>query len=167
MYKYQSSENCMNCFDNKFCGLVQIPSLPLKGPKPFDQIIHYIHKAIEGEAITAEFYCKLLKEAPNKLHKDFIEHAYNDELEHIQVFTKLFCYYTDISPQYHVTPICVPCYKDGLLKAMLDELETVNFYRNVQLSTTDQLIIDTFYMVMVDELEHATLFSTLYSICVK
>ena len=37
------------------------------------------------------------------------------------------------------------------------------FYRDVQLSTTDQLIRDTFYLAMVDELEHATMFSTLYN----
>jgi hypothetical protein len=29
----------------------------------------------------------------------------------------------------------------------------------------DQVIIDTFYMVMVDEQSHATIFSTLYNSC--
>ena len=47
--------------------------------------------------------------------------------------------------------------------ALEDELEAAEFYRDVQLSTNDQLIKDTFYFAMVDELEHATMFSTLYN----
>ncbi|MDF2943482.1 MAG: hypothetical protein K0S01_2340 [Herbinix sp.] len=164
MYKYQSSNKSSIC-EGKFCNNVQIPSLPLKGPKPFDQILCYIHKSIKDEATAADFYCRLLKNAPNKLHKDFIEHAYHDELEHIQIFTKLYCYYTDTIPEYIIDPICIPNYKEGLLIALVGELEVVEFYRNVQLSTTDQLIIDTYYMVMVDELEHATMFSTLFNNC--
>lgn len=165
MYQYQESDKYSNCFDNKFCNFVQIPSLPLKGPKSFDHILHSIHKAIEGEANTAEFYRHLLKEAPNKLHCDFIQHAYDDELEHLQILTRLFCYYTDTEPRYHIEPVSCPCYKDGLLKALIGELETVEFYRNIQLSTMDQVIINTFYMVMVDEQSHATMFSTLYGTC--
>jgi rubrerythrin len=126
-----------------------------------------IHKAIEGEEAAAEFYSRLLKEAPNKLHKDFIEHVYNDELEHKQIFSKLYCYYTDSLPPLHFDPIPYPCYKEGLLAALIAELETVKFYKNVQLSTTDQLIRDTFYLAMVDEQEHATIFSTLFSTCIE
>jgi rubrerythrin len=165
MFQYQPSEKCSDCFNNKFCDNVQIPSLPLKGPKSFDQILHFIHKAIEEEANAADFYRHLLKEAPNKLHCQFIQQAYDDELEHLQIFTKLYCYYTDKQPEYHVTPVCISCYKEGLLKALIDELRAVEFYRNVQLSTMDQVIINTFYMVMVDEQTHATLFSTLYGTC--
>lgn len=165
MFQYQSSDKILNCFDNKFCNNIQIPSLPLRGPKSFDQILHYIHKAIEDEANAADFYRHLLKEAPNKLHCEFIQHAYEDELEHLQIFTKLYVYYTDCEPKYCVNPVCIPCYRDGLLKALIGELEAVEFYRNVQLSTMDQVIIDTFYMVMVDEQGHATMFSTLYNSC--
>ncbi len=163
MIEYHPSKD--NYCDSKFCNNVQIPSLPLRGPKCFDQIIHYIHKAIEDEAITADFYCHLLKEAPNKLNREFIEHAYRDELEHLQIFSKLYCYFTDTDPKYHITPVSYPCYKEGLLLALIGEMKTVEFYRDVQLSTTDQLIRDTFFMVMVDEQEHATMFSTLYSTC--
>ena len=163
MFQYQASDHFTNCFDSKFCDNVQIPSLPLKGPKSFDQILHFIHKAIEDEANAADFYRHLLKEAPNKLHCEFIQHAYDDELEHLQIFIKLYRYYTDCEPKYCVNQAPFPCYRDGLLAALIGELKAVNFYRNVQLSTMDQVIIDTFYMVMVDEQEHATMFSTLYN----
>ncbi len=165
MFDYCSCNKFYDNHSNKMCNNVQIPSLPLKGPKPFEEIIHDICKAIEGEAAAADFYCHLLKEAPNKLHGEFIEHAYRDELEHLQMFTKLYCYYTDEEPKYEVKPIRYPCYKEGLLTALIGELETVEFYRNVQLSTMDQVIIDCFYLAMVDELEHATMFSTLFNTC--
>jgi rubrerythrin len=116
----------------------------------------------KNKYISCEF-TRLLKEAPNKLGKEFIEHAYHDELEHKQIFSKLYCYYTDSTPACHIEPVGYPCYKEGLLAALISELETVEFYKNVQLSTTDQLIRDTFYLAMVDEQEHATMFSTLYS----
>ena len=163
MFQYQANEKFTNCFDNVFCGNVQIPNLPLKGPKCFDQILHYIHKSIEAEANAADFYRCLLKEAPNKLSCELIQRVYDDELEHLQIFKKLYYYYTDCEPKYCVTPIPFPCYREGLLKALIGELDAVRFYRNVQLSTMDQVIIDTFYMVMVDEQSHATIFSTLYN----
>lgn len=163
MFQYQASEKYNHCFDNKLCGNVQIPSLPLKGPKSFEQILNYIQKAIEDEANAADFYRHLLKDAPNKLHCEFIQHAYEDELEHLQMFIKLFYYYTDCEPKYCVTPTCYSSYRDGLLKALMGELNAVEFYRDVQLSTMDQVIIDTFFLAMVDEQEHATMFSTLYN----
>jgi len=88
MHSCHSFDNCLNC-DSKLCNNVQIPSLPLRGPKPFDQIIHYIHKSIIDEATTIEFYCRLFKEAPNKLNRDLIGLALDDEREHLQIFTKL------------------------------------------------------------------------------
>ncbi len=166
MFAFHPSDRYNNC-DSKFCNNVQIPCLPLKGPKPFDQILYYIYKAIMGEASTIEFYCHLLKDCPGKIHREFIEGIIADEREHLDMFTKLYCYYTDEIPRYECKPIPFPCYKDGLMIAMLGELETVEFYRDVQLSTTDQLIIDSFFMAMVDEQTHATLFSTLLCSCNK
>jgi rubrerythrin len=163
MFKYQEAEKFSFCFDNKFCNNVQIPCLPLKGPKSFDQILCLIKKAIEDEANAADFYRHLLKDAPNKLHCEFIQHAYDDEVCHLQILTRLYLYYTDCDPKYCITPVCYPCYRDGLLKALIDEIKAVEFYRDIQLSTMDQVIRDTFFMIMVDEQEHATMFSTLYS----
>ncbi len=142
---------------------IQIPQLPILGPYSFQQIIQYIHEAIVGEATAAEFYSRLLEDAPDELHREFIEHAYEDELEHLYAFKKLYCHLTGQRPYYTITPVEYPNYKEGILIALKDELEAAEFYRNIQLSTTDQLIKDTFYFAMVDELEHATQFSTLYN----
>ncbi|MCG1012368.1 ferritin-like domain-containing protein [Tepidanaerobacter sp. GT38] len=141
---------------------LQIPNLPVLGPTSFGKIIQYIYKSIVDEATAAEFYGALLRQAPDALHMEFIQHARQDELDHLQAFIKLYRHYTGKMPQYAPNPVQYPSYKAGILQALKSELEAAEFYRDVQLSTTDQLIRDTFYFAMVDELEHATQFSTLY-----
>jgi len=141
----------------------QIPNLPILGPTSFGDILQFIYKAIVDEATAAEFYGELLQQAPDPLHREFIQHAREDELTHLQAFIKLYHYFTGKMPQYAIRPIMYPSYKGGILQALKSELEAAEFYRDVQLSTTDQLIRDTFYFAMVDELEHATQFSTLYN----
>lgn len=142
---------------------IQIPQMPILGPYSFHQIIQFIYEAIVGEATAAEFYTRLLEDAPDELHREFIEHARDDELEHLHAFTRLYCYLTGHMPQYTITPVVYSSYKEGIFMALKDELEAGEFYRDIQLSTMDKLIRDTFYFAMVDELEHATMFSTLYN----
>ncbi|MBY0121823.1 ferritin-like domain-containing protein [Bacillus sp. S/N-304-OC-R1] len=140
-----------------------IPNLPLLGKETMDQLIKNTMKAIVDEATAADFYSRLLKEAPNNLHKEFVQHARNDELEHLEAFKKLYTYLTGKTPQYRIVPSQYPNYKAGLLMALKDELKAAEFYRNVQLSNTDQLVKDTFLFAMVDEIEHGTQFGVLYN----
>ncbi len=140
----------------------QIPNKPLLGPHRFDRLLDNIHQSIVDEATAAEFYSRLLKEAPDPLHERFIRHAYEDELEHLQVFERLYTHFTGRAPRYTIDPVEYETYREGLLLALEDELDAAEFYRDVQLSTTDQLVRDSFYHAMVDELEHATMFSVLY-----
>ncbi len=140
----------------------QIPQKPLLGPHRFARVLSNIERAIVDEATAAEFYYRLLREAPDPLHERFIRHAYRDELEHLQVFEQLYIHFTGRDPQYTIDPVQYETYREGLLLALEDELEAAEFYRDVQLSTTDQLVRDSFYLAMVDELEHATMFGVLY-----
>lgn len=137
--------------------------LPILGPVSFQEILEYIYDSIVEEATAAEFYGRLLKEAPDELHREFIKHAKEDELEHLENFIKLYYYFTGHIAYYVITPVEYSTYKEGILRALKDELEAAEFYRDVQMSTTDQSIKDNFYFAMVDELEHSTQFSTLYN----
>jgi rubrerythrin len=139
------------------------PFLPLLGEHSFDELMKHIHQSIVDEATAADFYVRLLKETPDALHRDFVQHAHDDELEHLEAFTKLYTHFTGKKPQYKIKPVKFSNYKAGILKALKDELEAVEFYRNVQLSCTDPLVRDTFYFAMVDELEHSTKFGVLYN----
>lgn len=142
---------------------LQIPQMPILGPPDFGLFLHNLYEAIVGEATAIDFYYRLLREAPNELHREFIEHAYKDEMEHLEAFTRLYCYFTGYKPQYTITPVQYRSYREGLLLAMQDELEAAEFYRDFIISSTDQLVRDTFFMAMTDEMEHATRFGFLYN----
>lgn len=142
---------------------LQIPELPVVGPPNFKKLLQNIYNSIVDEATAADFYYRLAREAPNQLHREFINHAYQDELEHLEAFTRLYGYFTGQTPQYNITPVQYQNYAEGLLMAFKDELEAAEFYKEIILSSTDQLVRDTFFLAMGDELEHATRFGFLYN----
>lgn len=129
----------------------------------FDKLIKTIYDSIVNEANTARFYTRLLKEAPNRLHKDVIEHARNDELKHMQAFTQLYASFVGHFPHIRMERVQDTQYKEALSKAIKGEMEAVELYRDVQLSTTDAMVRDAFYMAMADEMEHASKFEALYN----
>ncbi len=150
-------------FMNK-CNLeMQLPQMPILGPHDFDLLLQNIEQAIVDEATAADFYRRLLDEAPDELHEEFIEHAYEDELEHLEAFQGVYEHFTGHEMPYEVAPVEWDTYQEAILMALMDELEAVEFYRDIQLSTTDQLVRDVFFHAMVDELEHATQFGVLYN----
>jgi rubrerythrin len=125
-------------------------------------MVEAVLKAIIGEATAVDLYSRLAKQAPNTLQRTFIEDALNDEQKHLQAFKKLYVYLTGRQPQYRIQPVTFQSYKEGLLYAMKDELEAHSYYSNMTLSTTDQLIRDTFLFAANDEIEHALTFSFNY-----
>jgi rubrerythrin len=163
IFNYQDDISCMDYNHDPSIAQSQIPNLPILGPQSFQKTLRNIHKSIVDEATAAELYSRLLKEAPDELHREFISHAYHDELEHLEVFSKLYVYFTETPPQYTIHPIRYSNYKEGVKLSLKDELKAGEFYRDVILSTTDPLVKDTFFHAMVDELEHATQFGVLYN----
>ncbi|MBF7083103.1 ferritin-like domain-containing protein [Desulfallas sp. Bu1-1] len=143
---------------------LQIPQMPILGPNNFGKLLQNVYESIVDEATAADFYSRLLREAPDQLHREFINHAYQDELEHLEAFTRLYRYFTGQTPQYSIRPVQYRTYKEGLLIALRDELEAADFYKDIILSNTDQLVRDTFFLAMGDELEHSTRFSFLYNL---
>jgi rubrerythrin len=142
---------------------VKTPMLPLLGNLSHSQMVDAVMKAIIGEATAIDFYSRLQKEATNPVQREFIREALYDEQKHLHAFTKLYVYLTGKQPVYQIQPVQVKTYREGLLYAMKDELEARSFYAEMMLSTTDQLIIDTFSFAMHDEIEHAITFSFSYN----
>ncbi len=142
---------------------LMIPQMPILGPHDFDRILSDIHQSVVDEATAAEFYSRLLREAPDDLHERFIDHAMKDELEHLQAFEELYLHFTGTDPEYVIEPVEYETYREGILIALEEELEAAEFYRDVILSSTDRLVRDTFFLAMVDELEHATQFGVLFN----
>jgi len=137
--------------------------IPLLGTLTPQQLKDTLIKTMSDEASAADFYTELMSQAPNGLHYDFIQHARDDEVDHLSRFQNLYVYYFGTIPQYSIQKTQNPSYEQGLLMALDDELAAAEFYRDVQLSVTDQMFKDTYYYAMVDELDHATRFSTLFN----
>jgi rubrerythrin len=135
--------------------------IPVLGQLTQQQLRETLFKSIVDEATAADFYTRLLPLAPDETAKDFIEHARDDELYHLQHFENLYARYYGTRPQFNIRPIQFADYAQGLMAALRSEMDAAGFYRDVQLSTRDPLVRDTFYLAMVDELEHAIMFSTL------
>jgi len=144
-------------------GKFNTPNIPLLGQQPLSILVRSIYDSIVDEASATEFYSRLMIEVTDELHREFIEHAYQDELKHLDAFTKLYAHLTGQQPIYTVKPVKYNALLQGVKMALKDELEAVEFYRDIQLSTTDQLVKDTFFHAMVDELEHATQFGIIYN----
>jgi rubrerythrin len=136
---------------------------PLFGNMTPQQLKDNLLRSMKDEASAAEFYTRLMNEAPDELHKMFIMDARDDELKHLQRFENLYVYYFGTKPQFDVEYIEYPDYKEGILMALKSELQAATFYRDVQLSTKDPLVRDTFYYPMIDEIEHANQFGILYN----
>jgi len=142
---------------------VQTPNLPLYGPQSIMKLVKNIYNSIVDEATAADLYSRLLKETTNELHKEFIKNAMEDEIKHGKALTRLYTYYTGQMPQFKIEPTKYSSYKEGITTALKGEIAAAEFYKDQILSTTDQLVKDTFFLTMVDELEHATQFGIILS----
>lgn len=136
---------------------------PLLGTMTPQQFREMLINFMKEEAMASEFYSRLVNNAPNETHRAFILDARDDELNHLQKFEKLYVQYFGEKPQYSITYVVFPDYKEGLLMALKDELQAATAYRDMQLSTKDPIVRDTFYYAMVDELTHANQFGVLFN----
>jgi rubrerythrin len=123
-----------------------------------------LQKAINDEATAIAFYDWLLSVAPDTLAKSFIEHARNDEKEHLEMFTNLYLKQTGRNPQPQVGAIPTRNYREALEAALKAELGAQEFYRKIYLASTNPNEKNSFYIAMLDEIEHAIRFSTLLSL---
>lgn len=136
---------------------------PLPGNMGDTQLEEAIRKAITDEAAAAEYYSRLLEETADDLDCEFIGNARDDELEHLEKFKQLYLNLYGRDAQYKTEPKKYQSRRRSILDSLRDELAAAEFYRNIQLGTGNRLVHDTFFYAMVDEIEHAVMFSTLFN----
>lgn len=137
-----------------------MPNLMQQSPK-FQRLISNIQKSIEDEAVAIQLYTWMLNEARDPLAKEFIDHARNDEKEHLDDFTKLYVHFTGQQPHIQLQPLPTLTYKQALVSALKAELGAQEFYRKIYMGCTDQMVKDVYFNAMMDEIEHSIRFSTL------
>ncbi len=127
-----------------------------------EQVLKALIHAMEGESGAIDFYTRLATMAPNKMAKDVVEHALNDEKKHLEAFVELYKALTGKTPKYKTPRTKFSNFKEGVWVAYNDELEAYETYRDDYLLSNDQMIRDTFFLAMTDEIEHAMRFGLLY-----
>lgn len=127
------------------------------------ELLRSVEKALKDQATATVFYGELAeraqKEEAGETVVDYIRHAQEDEGKHFRMLKE---FYKELAgTDYEVKPGKVEynTLAEGLLKAMNDEYEAMEFYREIYLSTTNNRIRDLFFELMTDELEHATRFN--------
>jgi len=136
---------------------------PFIRPLNQSQLKEAILKSLIEEASSAEFYSRLMSEAIDDTHKELIERSRDIKLKHLQSIENLYVYYFLQKPQYQINRIEYENYKDALFTALKNQLESSERYRDIQLSTREQPVRETFYKAMIDELTLATRFGVLYN----
>jgi len=122
-----------------------------------------IKKAIKGEQEAAEFYGYLCRKAPNKRQKEIINSIRCDEVNHKKWFKEIYCAYTGKSYDS-----CCQCqcgcgdeskkpksYREGLRKAVLDELSAMEQYRLIRSGLPNRCYRDLVFQILTDEIKHA------------
>jgi rubrerythrin len=121
-------------------------------------------KAMRGEAEARKYYKKLIGMAPNEKEADIIEHFYEDETKHLSKFRMLFEMITGNEPEIsNAKSPDFDSYIKGIEQAIFDELEAYEFYRDIYLSSKNQLVRDIFFEALTDENEHAAHLNYLYT----
>lgn len=131
------------------------------GFKDYPQFIALLQEAINDEASAIQFYDQLVPGAPPD-YRDFVTHARDDEVTHLQMFRRLYRKLT--GSEASVTPTATPLatYKRGVETAFRNELKAAELYRDMYLSTRIPKVRNVLFKAMTDEMEHAQRFSFLY-----
>ena len=122
-----------------------------------------LKQAIEDEYKSYHYYRSMHGLTSDPYWQDFIQHAYEDEKSHYEMFQQLYYMLTGTFVQNPKKPL--PCYnlKECAKKALADELDSVETYKEMLLSVPIQQAYNPLFIAMHDEMEHAIRFSTIYN----
>ncbi|AOV06872.1 ferritin-like domain-containing protein [Sporosarcina ureilytica] len=125
--------------------------------------INQLKQSIEDEFKAFHYYKSMYKLTDDPLWKAFIEHVYEDEKSHYEMFQQLHYMLTGSFVQNPKKRL--PCYvlKDGAKQALLDKLDSIETYKIMLLTVPIQQAYNPVFIAMHDEMEHATRFSTMYN----
>lgn len=132
--------------------------------KNFNRFVQMLEEALKGEATAIKLYTRMAERAPGPLDREFLSHIRDDEKKHFRLFSQVYLRLT--GKHYEVGEIELPkaCgYPEELTKALIDELEAAEMYREMMLATCDMCIREIMFIAMTDEMEHATRLTYLFA----
>lgn len=122
------------------------------------KLIEELMRAINGEYSAVQCYEKIAQMAPSEEVRNQILEIRQDEVQHLQEFSRIYLNLTGKQPQMQITEECPPTYREGLEFAFIDEQKTVDFYLEIAKETNDPFIKETFKNASADEQNHAVWF---------
>lgn len=126
-----------------------------------NQFLAMLQDAIENEWNANDFYKRLGEDTSNRMFKDYIKHAEDDELEHYKMFQRLHYQLTGQYHRFKPEPVTYQSFEDGVKKAQKDEFEAAEMYREMFFMLPNQMAYQPLFIAMTDEMEHATRFGTI------
>lgn len=122
-----------------------------------------LKQSIEDEYKAFHYYKSMMRLTDDPLWQAFIEHAYEDEKSHYEMFQQLHYMLTGAFVQNPKKEL--PCHqlKDGAKKVLLYKLDSIETYKLMLLSIPIQQAYNPIFLALHDEIEHAIRFSTIYN----
>lgn len=121
-------------------------------------------KAMKGEADARVFYLQLISMLPAPEDKDIVAKIAQDEKKHHENFRRLYVRLAGHEPMLPPTEKAnIPTYIEGIMKAIMDETEAYEFYRDTFMCTTNPAAKEIFLEAMTDENEHAIRLNYLFT----
>ncbi|QOR67969.1 DUF2202 domain-containing protein [Cytobacillus suaedae] len=122
------------------------------------QLVDDIQKAINAEYSAVDCYKKLAKMAPTKDERNRILEIQEDEVRHLEEFSRIYTNLTRKKLSYQIIEECPDTYRAGIEFAFKDEQEAVDFYLDIADKANDSIIKDRFRRAAADEQNHAVWF---------
>lgn len=122
-----------------------------------------LKQAVQDKYQAYFLYKSLEQQVEKPMWKDFIRHIYEDEKSHYEMFQQLHYMLTGSYVANPKRP--APCYevKSCIQKALLDELESIEIYKEMLLSIPIQEAYNPLFIAMQDEMEHAIRLSVIFN----
>lgn len=121
-------------------------------------------KAMTGEQNARRYYQQLMSMAPSEEDKAVIAQIYDDEGKHFENFNTLYKNITGQQPALPPPEVPnIPTYLQGVEKAIFDETDAYEFYRDTYMCTINPIAKEIFFEAFTDENEHAIRLTYLYS----
>lgn len=120
-----------------------------------------LRQAILNEYQDYHFYRSMYKMTDDPYLQGFIEHIYEDEKSHYEMFQQLYYMLTGTFVQNFPEPKLCTGLKDCIKEAIKDELEAAELYKEMVLLIPIQQAYAPLFVAMHDETEHAIRLTTM------
>jgi len=132
--------------------------------RDYEPLLRAVETAMHDEITASAYYGSLrdLAERMDLREKQAvvanIDHARKDEQNHLRILTELYRALSGRVPEVRPESVVYEGLIDGLQKAMEKEYEAFEEYRRLYLDYPEERFRRVFFLLLTDELEHATRF---------